>query len=181
MFGLLAKLNHNAEMRESKDEMLVGEIVRAMARRNCPSIEFRAHDDRQRIRFLTIDDPLLYSVLVILDRRTGSGAISEALLGSKATLRITAQVRNNLSDPDDLVKMYKTDLANLFKMPAIGGIKLNHALNSVFATTQLVIEIGSYIGKDADPAKLEGMLFGKIDVLKEKLEPYQKSDKRPLG
>ena len=181
MFGLLAKFSHDAEMRESKDEMLVGEIVRSMARRNCPSIEFRAHDDRQRIRFLTIDDPVLYSVLVILDRRTGSGAISEALLGSKATLRLTAQVRNNLSDPDDLVKMYKTDLANLFKMPAIGGIKLNHALNSVFATTQLVIEIGDYVGRDRDPAKLEQLLVGQIDTLKEKLAPYQKSGKRALG
>jgi len=181
MFGFLANFSHSAEMRESKDEMLVGEIVRAMSRQNCPSIEFRANDDRQRMRFLTIDDPVLYSVLVILDRRTGTGAISAALLGSKATLRITAQVRNNLSDPDDLVKMYKTDLQNLFKMPAVGGIKLNHALNSVFATTQKVIEIDHYVGKADGADKLAKMLGDTIDSLKSKLEPFQKSDKRALG
>lgn len=179
MFGFLAQFNHSREMRESQDEMLVGEIVRAMARRNYPSIEFRASDDRQRMRFLTIDDPLLYSVLVILDRRTGTGAISNALLGSKATLRITAQVRNNLSDPDDLINMYKTDFANLLKMPMIGGIKVNHALNSVYATTQLVIEIGDFLGKD-DGEKLAATLMGTIDKLKEQLQPFQKSAKRPI-
>ena len=178
MFGFLAKFAHNAEMRESKDEMLVGEIVRAMARQGYPSIEFRANDDRQRLRFLTISDPVLYSVLIILDRRTGTGAVSSAIFGSKATLRITAQVRNNLSDPDDLVKMYKTDLANIFKMPVVGGIKLNHALNSVFATTQAIIEIDDYIGAKNDPEKLVGLLDGTIGKLKEKLEPFQKSQKR---
>lgn len=181
MFGFLQKFAHNAEMRESKDEMLVGEIVRAMSRQNAPSIQFRAGDDRQSIRFLTIDDPVLYSVLVVLDRKTGGNVLTEALIGSKATLRIIAQVRNNLSDPDDLVAMYKTDLANIFKMPAIGGIKLNHALNSVFATTQKIIDIGDYIDNDDDGAKLTDMLRTTIEALKEKLEPFQKSAKRAIG
>lgn len=179
MFGLLQSFAHSAEMRESKDEMLVGEIVRAMARQNAPAIEFRAHDDAQHLRFLTIDDPTLYSVIIRLDRKTGSGVISAALLGSKATLNITAQVRNNLSDPDDLVKMYKTDLANLFKMPVLGGTRLNHALNSVFATTQQIIEIDHYIGKgDAGVDKLVGLLDKTIDGLREKLAPFHKSGKR---
>lgn len=181
MFSFLQNFSHSAEMRESKDEMLVGEIVRAMSRQGFPTIEFRADDDRQRLRFLTIPDPVLFSVLIILDRRTGGGVISEALLGSKATLRITAQVRNDLSDPDDLIKMYKTDLANLFKMPVLGGIKLNHALNSVFASTQKVIEIGDYVGKgDAGVEKLTELLSTTVATLKEKLEPFQKSAKRPL-
>lgn len=179
MFGFLQNFAHSAEMRESKDEMLVGEIVRAMARRNAPAIEFRAHDDAQHLRFLTIDDPTLFSVIIRLDRKTGSGAISAALLGSKATLNITAQIRNNLSDPDDLVKMYKTDLANIFKMPVLGGIKLNHALNSVFASTQKIIEIDHYVGKgDAGITKLVALLDETVGALKEKLEPFHKSGKR---
>ncbi|MBW2256741.1 MAG: hypothetical protein JRI25_19385, partial [Deltaproteobacteria bacterium] len=100
MFGLLAQFSHKAEIRESKDEILVGEIVRAMGRKGFPSIAFRADDDRQTVRFKTIADPVLYSVTVILDRKTGSGALSAAILGSKATLRITAEVRNFLTDPD---------------------------------------------------------------------------------
>jgi hypothetical protein len=179
MFSFLANFSHSAEMRESKDEMLVGEIVRAMARQGYPAIEFRAGDDRQRIRFLTIPDPTLYSVILDLDRKTGGGVVSQAVFGSKATLNVTAQIRNNLSDPDDLVKMYKTDLANIFKMPVIGGIKVNHALNSVYATTQKVIEIDNYVGKgEAGATKLAELLGATIGALKEKLEPFHKTQRR---
>lgn len=36
MLGFLQNFAHKSEMRESRDEMLVGEIVRAMARRGHP-------------------------------------------------------------------------------------------------------------------------------------------------
>ena len=175
MFGILQSFNNQAEMRESKDEMLVGEIVRAMSRRNQPAIAFLANNDWQRIRFKTPTDPLLFSIFVTLDRKTGTGMLTEALLGSKATLRVTAEVKNRLSDPDDLVKMYTTDLANIMKMPMLGGIKLNHQMNSVFATTQTVIEIGDYVQKgEAGTDKLVALLGQLEGKLREKLEPYKK-------
>ncbi|TNE88928.1 MAG: hypothetical protein EP330_13015 [Deltaproteobacteria bacterium] len=175
MFGLLAAFQHSAEMRESKDEMLIGEIVRAMARQGFPSIQFRAGNDRQYVRFKTVTDPVLHTVTVVLDRKTGSGALSAAILGSKATLKITAEIMNRVADPDDLIAMYKTDFANIFKMPVMGGIKLNHELNSVFATTTKVIEIDHYVNKgDAGVEKMVAMLSGTIGELKEKLEPYKR-------
>lgn len=175
MFSLLQNFNHKAEIRESKDEILVGEIVRAMARQGFPSIQFLANNDFQRVRFRTPRDPMLHSVFVTIDRMTGSGALSAAILGSKATLRITAEIKNRLADPDDLVKMYKTDLANLFKMPMLGGIKLNHELNSVLATTQQIIEIDDYVMKgDPGTERLVKLLQSKVDALKEKLAPYKK-------
>ncbi len=176
MFGLMSSFAHKAEIRESKDEIMVGEIVRAMARQGFPAISFRAHDDRQMIRFLCVGDAVLHSVFIDLDRKTGTGALSSAVLGSKATLRITAEIKNLLTDPDDIVNMYKTDLANLFKLPAIGGIKLNHELNSVLATTQTVVEIDHYVLKGEEGVgKLTGLLQGTIGRLREKLEPYKKS------
>jgi hypothetical protein len=176
MFGILQSFNNQAELRESKDEILIGEIVRAMARRGHPAISFRANDDWQRVRFKTPNDPMLFSIFVTLDRKTGTGMVSQALLGSKATLRITCEVKNRLSDPDDLIAMYKTDLANLFKMPVIGGIKLNHQMNSVFATTQKLIEIDKYVMKgDAGVTALTGLLDEIEAQLKEKLAPYKKA------
>jgi hypothetical protein len=175
MLGFLQQFAHKAEMRESRDEMLVGEIVRAMARKGHPAISFRANEGRQVIRFKTVRDPILNSVFVALDRKTGGSALSEAVLGSKATLRITAEVKNRLADPDDLIHMYRTDLQNLFKMPVMGGIKLNHQLNSVLATTQTIIEINDYVGKGEDGAqKLVALLDKTIGALTEKLEPYKK-------
>ena len=176
MFNFITKFAHKAELRESKDEIMVGEIVRAMARRGFPSIGFNAGDDRQRVRFLAINDPLLHSIFVTLDRRTGSGMVSEALLGSKATLTLTAEIKNKLSDPDDLVNMYRTDLANLFKLPVVGGIKLNHELNSVFASRTHIIEIGSYVGKGtAGVDALATFLRDGVAELSEKLRPYKKA------
>lgn len=175
MFNILAQFNHKAELRESKDEILIGEIVRSMARSGYPSVAFRAHSDRQMVRFKAIRDPLLHSVYVVLDRKSGTGALSAALIGSKATLRVTAEIKNRITDPDDLVAMYKTDLANLFKIPVMGGIKLNHELDSVFATTTKVIEIDDYVFKgEPGVQKMTDLLTHTIGALKEKLAPFKR-------
>ena len=175
MLDFINKFAHKAEIRESKDEILIGEMVRAMNRMGFPAISFGADGDRQRVRFLAVQDPLLYSIYIVLDRKTGSGMLSEALLGSKATLKLTAEVKNRISDPDDLLKMFHTDLANMFKMPVIGGIKLNHELNSVYASETQIIEIENYVLKgEAGNQAMVALLQQRIAVLREKLVPYKK-------
>ena len=175
MFGMFAKFAHKAELRESKDEILVGEIVRAMARQGHPTIRFQANDDRQLVQFKTLTDPVLHAVTVMLDRKSGTGALSAALIGSKATLTLVGETRNYIADPDDLVAMYKTDLANMFKMPVMGGIKLNHELNSVFARTTMVIEIDDYVFKgDKGVQKMVDLLAKTIAKLTAKLQPFKR-------
>ena len=178
MFGLINKFNHKAELRESKDEMLIGELVRAMARQGHPAIRFSADNDLQRVTFKTIADPVLTNVHLTLDRKTGTGAISAALVGSKATLTIAAQVKNYVSDPDDLIQMLRTDFANLLKVPIFGGVRLNHELNSVFATAAFVIDIDDYVMKGEQGARgLVQFLHDKIAELREHLRPYKKPTK----
>ena len=149
---------------------MVGEIVRAMARKGWPAVSFRANNDFQRVEFKAITDPVLSSVYITLDRKTGSGAMSAALVGSKATIGVTCEVRNFLADPDDLVAMYRTDLANLFKM-SWGDVKINHEYNAIMGTTAHVIDIvcDSEAGLEASPELVEswrrlvqeaGALFG---------------------
>lgn len=175
MFGLFAHFAHKAELRESKDEMLVGEIVRVFARRGWPTVQLRADGDRQVVRFLTRGHPLLYSVSVVLDRRTGTSLLADLTIGSKATLAVQAEVRNRVADPDELVAMYRTDFANLLKMPILGGVRLNHELNSVFATTTSLVDIDTFLGKgDAGVTALERSLDETIARLAEKLEPYRR-------
>ncbi|CAM2005525.1 hypothetical protein [Acanthopleuribacter pedis] len=176
MFGIISKFAHKSEMRESKDEMLIGEIVRAMSRDGYVSISFQAHSDRQLVRFYAPQNELLNSVCITLDRKTGTGMVSAALLGSKATLQIMAEVKNKMTDPDDLLAMFKTDLANLFKLPVVGGIKLNHEMNSVFASVTKIIEIDNFIGKgEAGTAQLMEIIGGTIHELSEKLKPYKRA------
>jgi hypothetical protein len=175
MFGILANFKHAAEIRESKDEILVGELVRAMARQGYVACGFSAHSDWQRVQFRTVGDPVLHHVYITLNRMTGGSAISEALMGSQASLVVTAEVKNLVSDPDDLLAMYRTDLANLFKMPALGGIKLNHEMNSVFATTTKYVDIGKFVMRGEEGADaLVLLLDGVIDALRDRLRTYKR-------
>lgn len=175
MLDLLNKFNHKAEIRESKDEILVGELVRAMARQGCPAVSFWSNNDFQRVCFKCPTDPVLSSIFVTLDRKTGTGALTGALFGSKATLTITGAVKIYLTDPDDIVNMYRTDLANLFKLPVLGGIRLNHELNSVYATTALLIDIDNYVLKGEPGVQaFMGVLSQTIASLRPKLAPYKR-------
>lgn len=175
MMGMLNKFTNKAEIRESKDEILVGELVRAMARQGCPAVQFSSNDDRQMVRFKTPRDPVMSSVYIILDRKTGSGMVSGALFGSKATLTLMAEVKIYLTDPDDIIAMYRTDLANLFKLPVLGGVRLNHELNSVYATTALLIDIDNYVLKGEQGVNgFMAMLGQTLHTLREKLGPYKR-------
>lgn len=178
MFSILQHFSHKAEIRESKDEILVGEIVRAMARQGYVTIQFLANDDLQRVRFKTATDPVLHSVFVTLNRMTGTGALTAALVGSKASLTVTAEVKNRMSDPDDVLAMYRTDLANLFKMPMLGGIKLNHELSSVLATSTEMIDIDNYVLKgEPGVERMTRLLSSRIDRLRQALAKYKKADR----
>lgn len=176
IMSFFADRERNAELRESKDEMLVGEIVRAMAYRGWPSVEFQANDDFQRVRFKTLRDPILSSVYITLDRKTGTGAVSAALLGSKATVHVTCEVRNFLADPDDLVHMYRTDLANIFRM-SWGDVRVNHEYNAIFGTTGAIVDIDNFVNKGAQgTAYLNQFLDGHIARVRERLAPYKKAE-----
>jgi hypothetical protein len=175
LMSFFADRERKAELRESKDEMFVGELVRAMARRGWPTVSFYANSDYQRVGFKAIDDPVLSSVYLTLDRLTGSGAIQAALLGSKAYLSITCEVKNYLADPDDLVAMYRTDMANLFKI-SWGDVKINHEYNAIQGTTKQIIELDNYIGK-GDPGihALVALLDAEIQRVRDKLKPFKKA------
>jgi hypothetical protein len=176
MFSFLSKFQHRQEMRESKDEMLIGELVVAMAQRRSPAIRFHADTGRQAVTFKPVDDAVLHTITVILDRKTGDSALQQALIGSKATLTVQAEVKNFMADPDDLVHMYRTDLQNIFKMPLLGDIRLDHQLNSVLATRKLIIDIDGHIGTDEASAKrLSDLLSKTIDELRVRLQPYKKA------
>jgi hypothetical protein len=176
MFSMLANFSHKREMRESKDEILIGEVIAAMARLGYPAIGFQANAGRQLVRFKPLNDNVLHMIIITLDRKTGGSAISESLMGSKAVIRLQLQVKNYLADPDDLLSMYKTDFQNMFKMTMLGNIKLNHQLNSVFATKQVYTDINKYLEKDKEGiAELMELLQTNISEMREQLVPFKKA------
>ncbi|HSH01912.1 MAG TPA: hypothetical protein VLL52_05280 [Anaerolineae bacterium] len=173
--SFLAKFTHKREMRESKDEIMVGEVVMLMAKKGCPAVGFRANMGRQIVTFKPQNDPLLHEVEITLDRKTGDGAIQQALLGNKAVISVQAAVKNYIADPDDLLNMYRTDMQNVLKIPLLGQVKLNHQMTTVYGTRKVIIEIDDYLpekGQRTD--KLEKLLDGVLTELKEKLAKFKK-------
>ncbi|HXE71113.1 MAG TPA: hypothetical protein VNO81_00505 [Candidatus Nitrosotenuis sp.] len=170
--NFVQKFAHKREMAESMDEILIGQIIAAMAERGYPVIGIRSDADYQQVRFRTPGDPVLFSVIVALNRLTGG--LAAAVVGNRATLTVTSEVKNYLADPDDLLAMYRTDLQNLLKIPLLsGGIKLNHQFNSVFATTTRLVEIGQ-LSKPGGYHELARILGEAVDQERESLRPYKK-------
>lgn len=175
--GLLKALNtyaHKSELRESKDEILVGEMLRGLSHHGWVCHQLVATGDRQQVGFKVPGDPVLSAVYLVVDRRTGSGAVSAAI-GSKTTLAIAAETSNKLSDPDDLAEMWRTDLANLFKVPVRGEVRVNHQLNKAIARTHHLIDIDQYVqGTQVDASQFVPWLISQVDNLREHLRPLKK-------
>lgn len=175
MLSMINKFKNNAEARESKDEALIGEMVFTMAHLGCPVIGIKSGGDLQYVRFKPVGDSVLYSFTIVLDRKTGDGVLQQAVLGSKATLTFVAEVKNHIADPDDLVAMFRTDMANMLRSPWFGDVKLDHQLNSVTATKKQLIDIDDYADADgADRDRLRQLLQGTMQELREKVAPYKK-------
>jgi len=174
LFYAMTNMAHKAELRESKDEIAVGWLIRSLAHRGWVCHRLEAHSDRQQLGFRIPGDPVLSAVYLVVDRRSGSGAIS-ASMGSKTTLGFAAEMRNKVSDPDDLATMWRTDLANLFKVPVAGEIRINHQLNTVLAKTHHLIDLDHYVdGVNVDVEPLAGWVVEQVDALREALRPLKK-------
>lgn len=172
MFSFIANFTHKREIAESKDEILLGQIIAIMARSGFPVIGMQSDADLQRIRFRAVNDPTLYGVIIILDRKTGG--LTSKVVGNLATLTIMAEVKNYLADPDDLLDMYRTDVQNILKFPLLGDIKLNHQLNSVFATAKKLVNLDKLLEGGANRAELHELLTNTIGELREKLVKFKK-------
>jgi hypothetical protein len=185
LLGIVNKFKHKGEIRESKDEIFIGELIYLFSLQGWPCTGFTRRvmglevaattDDMQNVRFRTGSDAVLHSLQVRLDRKTGTGALSAALIGSKATLYIKAEVKNLMADPDDLIEQWSTDIKNILKMPLMGQIKVNHELNSIFAEKGALIDLDRFVlqGEQGRSA-LNALLLGTVNELREVLKPYRK-------
>ena len=174
LLNISGKFKHRAEVRESKDEILIGEIVRAMAHMGHRADAFAADGETQRMRFRTRDGVLSY-IHIALDRKTGEGRIASAVIGSKATLSVAGEVKNLLSDPDDVVHMWKTDFKNIAKLGMRGQVKVDHELNSIVGRTTDLVEIDKFVLEgDEGVQRLTEHLEERIGRVREALAPYKK-------
>lgn len=149
----------------AKDEMVFGEIVRIFQRKGFPCIGFKASDGYQSGRFL-IQGEVLFAIKVVLDKKVAGAGL----------LTITAEVRNKMADPDDMIAMFKTDLSNIAKVPLLGQIKVNHEYNTIYATSTSVKKISSYLESKGvvNSTLLENDLMDIVNKLEDTLRKFKK-------
>ena len=149
----------------SKDEIVFGEIVRIFQKKGYPCIGFAAREGYQSGRFF-LDGEVLFAIRVTLDKKVAGAGI----------LKIVAEVRNKMADPDDMIAMFKTDLSNIAKIPLLGQIKINHEYNTIYATSTSVKKISSYIASKGvvDSTTLEADLMDVVNKLEDTLKRFKK-------
>ena len=176
LFNAMTSHAHKSELRESKDEIVCGEIIRGLSHRDWRCFRIVADSGQQTVGFKLPGDPVLHAVYIVIDRKTGSGAISSGLgAGSRTVLGFTAEMRNKVSDPDDLAIMWKTDFANMFKIPVAGEVRVNHQLNTVNARTYQLINLDHYVtGSTLNAEPLVDWIVSQVDALRENLRPLKK-------
>lgn len=174
LFDSMTNYAHKSELRESKDEIICGELVRGLTHRGWNCHRIVANSGRQMMGFKVPGDPVLSAVYLLVDRKTGSGAISQSM-GSKTVIGFTAETRNKVSDPDDLAKMWRTDFANFFKVPVSGEVRVNHQLNTINAKTFYMVDLDQYVsGSAVNAGPLVDWVAGQVDNLREHLRPHKK-------
>ena len=85
LFNSMANYAHKSELRESKDEIVCGELIRGLSHRDWRCFRIVADSDRQVMGFKLPGDPVLSAVYIMVDRKSGSGAVS-ATMGSRTVL-----------------------------------------------------------------------------------------------
>lgn len=174
IFNAMTGYAHKSELRESKDEIVCGEMVRGLSERGWRCFRVVGDSGRQTIGFRLPGDPVVSAAYVVIDRKTGSGALTSGL-GSKTVMGFTVQMRHKVTDPDDLAIMWKTDLANLFKVPVAGEVRINHQLNTVNAKTFAMVDLDQYVqGSQVDAGPLVDWTVAQIKLLRDRLAPLAK-------
>lgn len=169
LFNAMTNQAHKAELRESKDEIVCGQLVAALSHQGWRPFRISADSDKQIMGFKVPGDDVLSAVYLTVDRKSGSGAISQTM-GSRTVLGFMVEMRNKVSDPDDLAIMWKTDFANLLKVPVAGEVRVNHQLNSVNARTFHLINLDDYVkGSTVDTSGLVPWVLQQVAALKEQV------------
>jgi hypothetical protein len=149
----------------AKDEVVFGEIVRIFQSKGFPCIGFSADEGYQSGRFF-IDGEVLFAIQVVLDKK----------MAGRGFLSITAEVRNKMADPDDMITMFKTDFSNIAKIPLLGQIKINHEYNTIYAQSTTMKNISAYVQSRGvvNTEQLEADLMEIVDRLENELKKFKK-------
>jgi hypothetical protein len=158
---------HKAELRESKEEILYGELVRALSGEGWRCFRLMADPDRHLVGFKLPDDPVLSAVYVLIDRTAGSGTPGAAPNGW-TVVGFTAEMDHAASTPDELASQWRAGAIDLFQLPVAGEIRVDHQPTTVRARAYHTIDLEQYVvGREVALGPLVDWSMGQVDALRD--------------
>lgn len=162
---LISQFRQKADIHESRYEIGIGEVVRAMARLGYPTVSFRLQGEGQLVQFRAVGHPTLYGVHVVFERPSG-GAVTRAMVGSRVVLRITAEARCRSADSAVLVRLARSSAHRESAESFEGEIRVEREVSSLLAHTCREIDLDDHVGKGANGTRtLVGLLRTTIEAL----------------
>ena len=168
MHDLIRQFPHRPTTTGSRNELVVGEVVRAMARLGHPSVLFRIRETHQVLSFRTVAHAHVTALHVTIDRPTGKTALSAAMFGNQVRLHVVAEHRQRQSHPAELLHAARAQHA-----PAVmeHGVHLEQEHSSILASTHIDIDIDQLQApSEAITAPLEGLMQATILTLETALQ-----------
>ncbi|WP_423792699.1 hypothetical protein ACPB8Q_00415 [Methanocaldococcus indicus] len=174
MFKFLSELSHKRELNEAVDEIFIGVLINYMYKNNAYLIEILS--DSQNNHSLTFkfkDNPVFYKLKITVSRKVEG--LASKLLGSQTVLEFEAILRNEIVEPEDIIRMYQTDFKNMFKIPLFGNVVIDHDLNYIIARTKYIKDLNKYVsGENVDKEAIYNEIDKIIKTLEEHLKPLKK-------
>ena len=154
----------------NRNELVVGEVVRAMARLGHPSVLFRIRETQQVLSFRPVDHAHVTALHVTIHRPTGNTALSTAMFGNQVRLDVVAERRQRQSHPAELLDAARAQAA---PTEADNGVRIEQEHSSILASTHVDIDIDS-LRSPGEPltAPLESLMRSTIQMLEQALEAH---------
>ncbi len=147
----------------SRNERIIGEVVRAMARLGHLSILFRIQETHQVLSFRTMAHTHVTALHITIDRPKGQTALSTVMFGKQVRLQVVAEQRQRASHPEALL-----DAARAGATPTMtaSGVRLEQEHSSVLASILVDVDIDALqTPEDAQTAPLQALMRSTIDTL----------------
>ncbi len=175
IFDFAANRSHKIELRDSIDEIFIGELIHYMYKNNAVLVELQSIDENNHeLSFKFKDNPVLYLLNINISRKVGG--VASKIVGSQSTISFEAVIRNEVVEPEDIVKMYKSDFKNIAKTSLFGNIVIDHDLNYIYAKTQHIKNLNKYVNNGkVNKEEIYNDIDEVINKLIEHLAPLKKS------
>ena len=170
MRNLLSQFRHKVDLHESQGEIILGEVVRAMARLGYPSVSFRLQGEGQLVQFRTVGHPALYAVHVLIDR----SARSPTARATGASLRITAEARSRSTQAADLLRLATSHAHTEPARAFAGDIRVERELGSVLAHTHRTLDLDDHVSRgEAGARALVALLRTTLETLSDAISRHE--------